>query len=108
MKAATRDPGGSNLVQSPYCYMRPSAKRTVKPNNRWLPSNLNGAAGEIKRAANVLLQTLHQRIEGHPAAGAIAQVLVHGDRHAHWRSSRADMVHTFTSAETFAAVSELS
>jgi hypothetical protein len=33
INAATRDPGGSDLGQLPYCYIRLSAKMAVKPNN---------------------------------------------------------------------------
>jgi hypothetical protein len=43
ISGATRDPGGSDLGQLPYCYMRPSAKLVVKPINWSLRSNLNGA-----------------------------------------------------------------
>jgi hypothetical protein len=43
IKAATRDPGGSDLGQLPYCYMRPSAKLAVKPINWPLRSNLHAS-----------------------------------------------------------------
>jgi F420-0:gamma-glutamyl ligase-like protein len=48
IKGATRDPGGSDLGQLPYCYMKPFAKLAVKPTNWWLRSNLNGAAERIR------------------------------------------------------------
>jgi len=51
IKGAARDPGGSDLGPLPNCYIRPSAKLAVKPINWWLRSNLNGAPGEIIRAA---------------------------------------------------------
>jgi hypothetical protein len=44
-----RHPGGSDLNQLPYCYIRPSAKLAVKPANWWLRPNLNGAPGQIAR-----------------------------------------------------------
>jgi len=44
-----RHPGGSDLNQLPYCYIRPSAKLAVKPTNWWIRPNLNGAPGRIAR-----------------------------------------------------------
>jgi hypothetical protein len=44
-----RHPGGSDLNQLPYCYIRPSAELAVKPTNWWLRSNLNGTPGRIAR-----------------------------------------------------------
>jgi hypothetical protein len=35
-QAATQDPGGSDLRQAPYCYMRLSRKPAVKLDNWWL------------------------------------------------------------------------
>jgi hypothetical protein len=43
IEAANRDPGGSDLGQLPYCYIRLSVKLAVKPINLWLRSNLHGA-----------------------------------------------------------------
>jgi hypothetical protein len=47
MKPSTRDPGCSDLLQLPYCYMRPSAKRAVKATTWWVSSDLNGRARRL-------------------------------------------------------------